>query len=85
MDVVTVGHTSADRVTIGGKKNIQLGGAAVYSAMASKIFNDTGIVSRVGEDFNPNFERILNRAEIDTRGLKKVAGKSSYFSIDYEK
>jgi sugar/nucleoside kinase (ribokinase family) len=85
MDVVTIGHTSADRVTIGGKKNIQLGGAAVYSAMASKIFNDTGIVSRVGEDFNPDFEKLLKREEIDIGGLKKVKGKSSYFSIDYDK
>jgi sugar/nucleoside kinase (ribokinase family) len=85
MDVVTIGHTSADRVTIGGKRNIQLGGAAVYSAMASKIFSDTGIVSRVGEDFTPNFEKLLKRAGIDTHGLKKVKGKSSYFSIDYDK
>ncbi len=85
MDVVTIGHTSADRVTIGGKKKVQLGGAAVYSAMASKIFSDTGIVSRVGEDFNPDFEKLLKRAEIDIRGLKKVKGKSSYFSIDYDK
>jgi sugar/nucleoside kinase (ribokinase family) len=85
MDIVTIGHTSADRVTIGGKKKVQLGGAAVYSAMAAKIFSDTGIVSRVGDDFTAGFERSLRRAEIDTSGMKKVKGKSSYFSIDYDK
>lgn len=85
MDAVTIGHTSVDRVKIGGNKNVQLGGAAVYSAMAAKIFSDTGIVSRVGEDFTPDFEKILNRAGIDTKGLKKVKGRSTYFAIDYDK
>jgi sugar/nucleoside kinase (ribokinase family) len=78
MDVVTIGHTSVDRVTISGTKNVQLGGAAVYSAMAA-------IVSRVGGDFTPDFEKILNKAGIGTEGLKKVKGKSSYFSINYDK
>ena len=85
MDVVTIGHTSVDRVKIGGTRNVQLGGAAVYSAMAAKIFSDTGIVSRVGGDFTPDFEKTLTRAGIDTSGLKKVKGKSTYFSIDYDK
>ncbi len=85
MDVVTIGHTSIDRVKICGTKNVQLGGAAVYSAMAAKIFSDTGLVSRVGEDFTPDFGKILSRAGINTAGIKKVKGKSSYFSIDYDK
>ncbi len=85
MDIVTIGHTSIDRVKIGGTKNVQLGGAAVYSAMATKIFSDTGLVSRVGEDFTPDFEAILKKAGIDTTGLKKVRGRSSYFAIDYDK
>jgi len=85
MDVVTIGHASVDRVKIGGTKNVQLGGAAVYSAMAAKIFSDTGLVSRVGGDFTPDFERIINKAGIDTAGLRKVRGRSSYFSIDYDK
>ncbi len=85
MDVVTIGHTSVDRVNIGGSKNVQLGGAAVYSAMAAKTFSDTGIVSRVGRDFSPDYEKTLTRAGIDTRGLKKVNGKSSYFTINYGK
>lgn len=85
MDVVTIGHASVDRVKIGTKRNVQLGGAAVYSAMAAKIFGDTGIVSRVGEDFTPEFEKILKNAGIGTLGLKRVRGKSSYFSIDYDK
>lgn len=85
MDVVTIGHASVDRVKIGGSKKVQLGGAAVYSAMAAKIFSDTGLVSRVGEDFTPGFERTLRGVGIDTSGLKRVRGKSSYFSIEYDK
>lgn len=85
MDVVTIGHASLDRVKTGGSENIQLGGAAVYSAMAAKIFSDTGIVSRVGRNFPAEFYLLLRKAGIDTFGLKKVSGKSTSFSIEYDK
>lgn len=85
MDIVTIGHASLDRVKTGGAENLQLGGAAVYSAMASKIFSDTGIVSRVGRDFPAEFYSLLRKAGIDTFGLKKVPGKSASFSIEYDK
>lgn len=85
MEVVTVGHASLDRVKIDGRENLQLGGAAVYSAMAAKIFSSTGIVSRVGRDFSAEHYSILRDAGIDTFGLKKVAGRSTSFSIEYDR
>ncbi|MFH1774677.1 MAG: carbohydrate kinase family protein [Methanobacteriota archaeon] len=85
MDVVTVGHASLDRIKTGSTGNIQLGGAAVYSAMAAKIFSNTGIVSRVGRDFPTEFYSLLRKAGIDTFGLKKVLGKSTSFFIKYDK
>jgi sugar/nucleoside kinase (ribokinase family) len=84
MDIVTIGHASIDRVRMDGKRKVQLGGAAVYSAMAAKIFSRTGIVSRVGADFPVEFRSILKKAKIDTTGLKKVGEKSTYFSIEYD-
>lgn len=85
MEVVAIGHTSVDRITIKGRKKLQLGGAAIYSAMAAKIFSETGVVSRVGEDFPMKFFTTLRNCKIDTRGIKKVKGKSTFFEIEYDK
>ncbi|MFQ5800528.1 MAG: carbohydrate kinase family protein [Candidatus Hydrothermarchaeales archaeon] len=84
LDIVTIGHTSVDRVEIEGEAKLQLGGAAVYSAMAAKIFGRAGVVSRVGMDFPPTFLKILSEAGIDTIGIKKINGKSTLFSIEYD-
>ncbi len=82
-DIVTIGHTSIDHVEIGGSAKKQLGGAAVYSAMAAKIFGKVGIVSRVGRDFPPSFLKILTEANISTTGIRKINGKSTFFEIEY--
>jgi sugar/nucleoside kinase (ribokinase family) len=84
LDIVTIGHTSIDRVDVGGEAKKQLGGAAVYSAMAAKIFGRTGIVSRVGRDFPPSFLKVLTEASISTTGIRKINGKSTFFSIIYD-
>ncbi len=84
MDVVSVGHLSMDMVKIKGKEKSQLGGGVVYSAMASKLFGRTGAVSRVGADFPPRFLGRLKKAGIDISGIKRVRGKSTSFSIEYE-
>ncbi len=84
LDIITIGHTSIDRVAIDGKVQKQLGGAAVYSAMAAKTFGKTGIVSRVGRDFPPSFLKILSEAGISTTGIRKINGKSTLFEIEYD-
>jgi len=84
MDVVTIGHASIDKIEMCGEGKEQLGGAAVYSAMAAKIFCGTGIVSRVGRDFPSKFLKILKDANIATVGLKKLNGRSTFFSIKYD-
>jgi sugar/nucleoside kinase (ribokinase family) len=84
LEIVTIGHTSIDRVEVGGDAKSQLGGAAVYSAMAAKIFGKTGIVSRVGRDFPPSFLKILTESGISTTGIRKINGKSTFFEIEYD-
>ena len=83
LDIVTIGHTSIDNIEIGGESKRQLGGAAVYSAMAAKVFGKTGIVSRVGMDFPPSFLKILTETGISTTGIRKINGNSTFFSIEY--
>jgi sugar/nucleoside kinase (ribokinase family) len=84
MDVATIGHVSIDLIKSKGEERRQLGGAAIYSAMASKIFSRTGVVSRVGRDFPWGFYKVLRDAGVSTRGIKKTTGKSTTFSIEYD-
>ena len=84
MDVVTLGHVSIDQVTTKEGEKRQLGGAAVYSAMAAKVFGKSGIVSRVGMDFPPRNYKIIRDAGISTAGIKRKKGKSTHFSIKYD-
>ncbi len=82
--IVTIGHASIDKVIVGKEERTQLGGAAVYSAFASKIFEKTGIVTRVGKDFPVEYINMLRRHGIDTLGLRRVKGKSTSFVIEYK-
>lgn len=84
MDVVTVGHISIDKVKTESGERRQLGGAAVYSAMAAKLFGEVGIVSRVGKNFPPRFYKTLKDAGISISGIKRVKGESTFFSISYD-
>ncbi|WP_457555973.1 carbohydrate kinase family protein [Candidatus Pyrohabitans sp.] len=84
MDVVTVGHASVDLVRAGGGERLQLGGAAIYSALAAKIFSRAGIVTRVGRDFPREFYSVLRSAGVDVAGVKQVHGKSTSFEIEYD-
>lgn len=84
MEVATVGHASIDIIRYRGEERKQLGGAAIYSAMASKIFSKTGIVSRVGKDFPWEFYTVLRDAGVSTDGLKRTRGKSTTFTIEYD-
>lgn len=79
-----IGHASIDNVLIGGERRTQLGGAAIYSAMAAKIFAETGVVSRIGADFPSKYFSLLRSSTIDVSGLKKLRGKSTFFSIEYD-
>ncbi|NOZ82327.1 MAG: carbohydrate kinase family protein [Euryarchaeota archaeon] len=83
MDAVTVGHASIDRVKIAGREKLQAGGAAVYSALAAKTFCRCGIVTRVGSDYPQEFLRELEKWGVDTRGIKRVSGRSTRFEIEY--
>jgi len=83
LDVVVIGHLSIDEVEVKGKKNRQMGGAAVYASMSAKTFASVGVVSRIGRDFPHEFLRVLSSAGIDTNGIKKANGESTFFSITY--
>ncbi|MBI5560872.1 MAG: sugar kinase [Deltaproteobacteria bacterium] len=77
MDILAVGSVAFDSVeTPFGKAEEVLGGSAAYFSASASYFADVGIVAVVGEDFPDEHIGTLKGRGIDTRGLKKVKGKT---------
>ncbi|MDH5806880.1 MAG: carbohydrate kinase family protein [Candidatus Methanomethylicaceae archaeon] len=81
-EILIVGHVSIDRIkNIHGEK-IQPGGAALYAAMGARtICRDVGILSAIGDDYK--FYDVLSL--FSNSIIKRVKGKSTSFSILYDK
>jgi sugar/nucleoside kinase (ribokinase family) len=85
MDILVVGSVAFDSVeTPFGKVDEVLGGSATYFSTSASYFAKVGIVAVVGEDFPQEHVDTLNSKDIDTRGLKKVEGKTFRWKGRYE-
>ena len=73
--VVIVGNIAFDVNTFPGRNNgkdkivVNKGGAGYYSLIPSSLFTRTGIVARIGNDFDMS---TLESANIDLTGLKRI-------------
>lgn len=77
MDILAVGSVAFDSVeTPFGKAEDVLGGSATYFSTSASYFADVGIVAVVGEDFPVEHVEMLKGRGVDTRGLKRVKGKT---------
>ncbi len=77
MSIVVVGSVAYDTIEgVGGIKSDLLGGAATFFSVAARFFAPVGIVAVVGNDFQPEHERMLVERGIDLRGLEKRDGKT---------
>ena len=80
VDVVIIGNVCFDEgyfIRKSGKydKRKSLGGAGYFSAVGASLFANTGIVAKVGEDYDlNNFQKFLN---IDISGIKKNSGEKT--------
>jgi len=83
-DLISVGYVSLDKVKIGDREFESCGGAALHSALSASLFAKTGIVSRIGEDFDMSCLAGLADSGIDLGGIKEVAGRSSRFNVSYD-
>ncbi len=82
---VSIGHASLDRVrTPEGVAEKQIGGAAVYAGVAATTLMDSGVVARIGTDFDAVSLEKIKQAGVDVTGLKKTSGLSSRFDIEYD-
>ncbi|MHB0999388.1 MAG: PfkB family carbohydrate kinase [Armatimonadota bacterium] len=84
-NVLIVGSVALDNVqTPFGVVKDALGGAAVYSSVASSYFNPVNLVGVVGEDFPSAHVEFLSSRGIDLTGLQYMAGETFRWSGFYE-
>jgi 2-dehydro-3-deoxygluconokinase len=84
-DMICVGQSSIDTIQndLGTAENI-LGGAAIYpSVVASSIGAKVGLVSRIGDDFNPSFLEFIQQTGVDIQGVMRSTGKSTKIRLVY--
>jgi sugar/nucleoside kinase (ribokinase family) len=84
MSIVVVGSVAFDSVASpsGRAENI-LGGAATYFALAASYFTEVRMVAVVGEDFREEYENVLRKRNIDTRGIEHAKGKTFRWGGQY--
>jgi sugar/nucleoside kinase (ribokinase family) len=84
MSILVVGSVAFDAIkTRYGQVDKVLGGSATYFALAASYFTEVRIVAVVGEDFTPDYERVLTNRGVGTKGLQRAAGKSFFWSGEY--
>ncbi|MBI5599624.1 MAG: sugar kinase [Deltaproteobacteria bacterium] len=85
MNMLAVGSVAFDSVeTPFGHADSVLGGSATYFSTSASYFADVGVVAVVGEDFSDEHIAMLNLRGIDTRGIKKVPGKTFRWKGRYD-
>lgn len=87
MKLLIVGSIAFDSIkTPFGKVEKALGGSAIYSSISASYFTKPSVVGVVGEDFKPDYFKMLNKHNIDTSGIKVLKGKTfhwkGYYSFD---
>ncbi len=81
MSLLTVGTVAFDAIeTPFGKTDKIVGGAATYIAWSASYFSKkVNMVSVIGDDFDMNHLRDLEKRNVDTTGIEILEGKKSFF------
>ena len=86
MSILVVGSVAFDSIeTPQGRRDLCLGGAATYFALAASYFTKVRVIAVVGEDFTEEHEAVLTSHGVDTQGLEHTAGKSFHWTGSYMK
>jgi sugar/nucleoside kinase (ribokinase family) len=84
-NVLVVGSIALDDVeTPFGRREVSLGGSAVYCSYAGSFFSPFSVVGVVGEDFPKENVEMLNDRGIDTKALKTLPGKTFHWKGKYD-
>jgi sugar/nucleoside kinase (ribokinase family) len=77
--LLVTGSIALDTVeTTSNRMDNQLGGSAVYFSMAGAHLNPVRLVGAVGDDFPAEHTALLNKYNIDTRGLEIRKGSKTF-------
>ncbi|MBU3758710.1 MAG: sugar kinase [Candidatus Omnitrophica bacterium] len=83
--LVVVGTVAIDSIrTPFGEREQVFGGSASYFSYAASFFHKVSLVGVVGEDFPPEYRRVLQERTIDLSNLKTVSGKTFAWKGFYE-
>ncbi len=85
MEIVVVGHLSRDLLITPSIRRETLGGGPAYAMLAPSIgANDSGIVSKVGDDLEQKYYSILQDAGLDLTGLVQSGSHCTRFVNEYD-
>ncbi|HMP01015.1 MAG TPA: PfkB family carbohydrate kinase [Gemmatales bacterium] len=80
MSVLVVGTVAQDTIeTPFGSAPYVLGGSATFFSWAASFFTPVHLVGVVGEDFPPQYQRLLAERGIDLTGLKTQPGGKTFY------
>jgi len=84
MGVVIVGSMAFDTIhTPFDKRERVIGGSCIYASIAASLFDRTGIVGVIGDDFTEDHLKTLKERSIDTDGVIREKGKSFFWEGKY--
>jgi sugar/nucleoside kinase (ribokinase family) len=82
--VLVVGSLGLDTLkTPFGEARDILGGTTSYFSLAARIYTDVRVVAVVGNDFPQEYRDLLERGNVDLRGLQVMQGKTFRWSGQY--
>ena len=84
MSIVAVGSIAFDSIASpSGRVESVLGGSATYFSLAASYFTEVRVVGIVGEDFTAQYEDVLKKRGVDTRGIEHAKGKTFRWGGQY--
>jgi sugar/nucleoside kinase (ribokinase family) len=85
MELIVIGSVAYDSIeTPSGVRERVLGGSACYFSIAASFFDPPGLVAVIGEDFENSYLQLLEKYEIDLKGLERAKGKTFHWKGKYE-
>jgi len=84
LDIVVVGHLSRDLLITPTLRREALGGGTAYAMLAPALGNDSGIVTKVGADFEADYEIILRESGLNLNGFTKSGQFTTRFINEYD-
>ncbi|MBN2229631.1 MAG: carbohydrate kinase family protein [Candidatus Thorarchaeota archaeon] len=84
MELVVVGHLSRDLLITPTTTKEALGGGTAYAMIAPSIGVSSGIVTKVGDDFETNYHKTLESSGLNLTGLIADGKRTTRFVNKYD-